>query len=238
MSETPNLQLPYVAPSQAQKHVTVNEALSRVDATMHLSVESRTLATPPLVVTAGESYLVPPGGIDDWTGHGGKIAAFINGGWQYLSPRVGWQIWVEDEAKRLTFDGAQWFDNLLAMSVSRAALRAEVVELDVTLAGGSSFEETPFIIPTHTSVLAVTGRVLSTITGDLTSWSLGVEDAETRYGDNISLTQGIWVRGVTGQPVAYYDPTRLRLTAEGGNFAGGEIRLAVHLFEFDIPSED
>ena len=238
MSETTNLKLPFVVAAQAQKHVTVNEALSRIDAATQLSVESRTLTTPPLVVTAGECYLVPTGAVDDWAGQGGKLATFINGGWQYLTPRMGWQLWVEDEAKRLTYDGATWFDNLLAMSPSRAALRAEVIELDVTLGGGASFADTPFVIPSHTSVLAVTGRVLSAITGSLTSWSLGVETAEDRYGDALGLDQGTWLRGVTGQPVAYYNPTSLRLSAIGGTFDGGSVRLAVHLFEFDIPGED
>lgn len=39
MSETPaNLDLPYILPSQAQKHVTHNEALQRLDAVTQLTV--------------------------------------------------------------------------------------------------------------------------------------------------------------------------------------------------------
>lgn len=237
MFETNNFQLPYVAPAQAQKHVTVNEAFSRIDAAMQISVESRTLATPPLVVISGESYLIPTGAVDVWSGQDGLIAAFTNGAWQFLQPKAGWQIWVEDEAKRLSFDGLEWLDNMLAMSVSRASLRAEIVELDVTFGGGLSVIDTPFIIPPHTSVLAVTGRVLSSITGGATEWALGVDGAETRYGSGLGLAQGAWVKGVTGQPVAYYDATRLRVTATGGTFASGSVRLAVHLFEFGVPQE-
>ncbi len=238
MSETAKLKLPLIASAQAQKHVTVNEALSRIDATMQLSVESRVLNAPPFVVSEGESYLIAAGGTDAWVGQDGKMASFLNGSWVFLEPLFGWNVWVADEAVRLTFDGAHWIENLLAVSVSRAALRAEVVETDVILSGGGAIEDTGFIIPAHTSVLAVTGRVLSEITGDLSDWSLGVNGAETRYGSSLGLTANAWLRGVTGQPVAYYVPTSLRLTANGGNFSAGTVRLAVHLMQFDLPSAD
>ena len=235
MSETARINLPLIASAQAQKHVTVNDALARIDATHQMAVESRTQAAPPFVVLAGESYLIAPGATDAWAGQDGKLASFVNGAWVFLEPLFGWQVWVADEALRLTFDGANWIENLLAVSVNRAALRAEVVETDISLVGGSGSEDTPFVIPAHTSVLAVTGRVLSNISGSLTDWSLGVDSAETRYGSGLGLTSGSWLRGVTGQPIAYYVPTALRLTANGGTFAGGTVRLAVHLMQFDVP---
>ena len=47
MSDTPNLQLPYILAAQAQKHVTHNEALRKLDAIVNLSVADRNLAAPP-----------------------------------------------------------------------------------------------------------------------------------------------------------------------------------------------
>ncbi len=44
MDQTPNLKMPYILPSQAQKHVTHNEALRLLDAVVHLSVKSRNRA--------------------------------------------------------------------------------------------------------------------------------------------------------------------------------------------------
>ncbi len=41
MDQTPNLKMTYILPSQAQKHVTHNEALRLLDAVVHLSVKSR-----------------------------------------------------------------------------------------------------------------------------------------------------------------------------------------------------
>ena len=238
MSETTNLNLPYLAAAQAQKHVTVNEALARLDAAVQLSVESRTLGTPPLVVVEGESYLVPHGAVNEWEEAEGQVTSYLNGSWQFFEPLVGWQIWVEDEVTRLTFDGSKWVENVMAMSVSNAAMRAEVIETDFVLAGGGDTELTGYVIPANTSVLAVTGRVLSSVTGDLTDWSLGIEGAETRYGSGLGLGQGAWLRGITGHPVTYYNATQLKLTANGGDFSGGTVRLAIHVIQFDLPDGD
>ena len=47
MTDTPNLTLPYIFASQAQKHVTHNEAIRTLDCLVQLSVESRALTSPP-----------------------------------------------------------------------------------------------------------------------------------------------------------------------------------------------
>lgn len=43
MDKTQNLNLPYILPSQAQKHVTHNEAIRALDAMLHLAVLSRAI---------------------------------------------------------------------------------------------------------------------------------------------------------------------------------------------------
>ena len=58
MDQTPNLKLPYILPSQAQKHVTHNEALRLLDAVVHLSVRSRSRNDAPETPTGGDRYLV------------------------------------------------------------------------------------------------------------------------------------------------------------------------------------
>lgn len=236
MDSTTKLGLPLVAAAQAQKHVTVNEALTRLDAAFQLSVASATTSTPPTIFQEGDAYLVPVGGVNAWDGQDGYLAFAVNGGWDFLSPVVGWQIWVSDQALRLTFDGSDWLENVLASSPAGAAMRAEVVEIDHTLLGGAAQEQTSYVIPGQCSVFAVTGRVLTAITGTLSDWSLGVDSSETRYGSGLGLGTGSWLRGLTGQPVTYYNATQLKLTANGGDFAGGEVRLAVHLLRFELPS--
>ncbi|MEM7470051.1 MAG: DUF2793 domain-containing protein [Pseudomonadota bacterium] len=234
MSETTNLKLPFIAPSQAQKHVTVNEALARVDAAVQISAISRGLSSPPVGPSEADTYLVSVGGTDAWLGADGEIACFVNGGWHFFAPVEGWRIWVADEALCLTFDGTDWRANVLAQSPSGAAVRAEIVEADFALSGGT-LEDSNVIIPAQTSVWGVTGRVLSDITGSLSDWSLGVDGFESRYGTGLGLATGSWLRGLTGQPLTYYSDTPLRLSANGGSFSGGSVRLSLHLMRFDLP---
>jgi Protein of unknown function (DUF2793) len=108
MSDTPLLALPYLAASQAQKHVTHNEALSVIDGLIHLSVISRTLATPPATPGDGDRYLIAASPTLAWTGHAGQLALRMEGAWRFLTPRKGWQMWVEAENALLIFDGSNW----------------------------------------------------------------------------------------------------------------------------------
>lgn len=54
MAETTSrLELPLILPSQAQKHVTHNEALLRLDGLVQLVLEGLEATTPPAVALAG-----------------------------------------------------------------------------------------------------------------------------------------------------------------------------------------
>ncbi len=108
MTATPRLSLPYIASGQAQKHVTHNDALIRLDALIHLMVASRTQALPPAVPAETEAYLVPADGEGVFAGRMDQLALFEDGGWIFLEPRKGWQCWIEDEAELHVWTGSQW----------------------------------------------------------------------------------------------------------------------------------
>jgi hypothetical protein len=108
MPESTLLTLPYLAASQAQKHVTHNEALSMLDGLVHLAVVSRVVTAPPGSPQNGDRYLVPTGATGDWATHVGQIALRMDGQWRYLNPREGWVMWVSDEDALLTFNGSAW----------------------------------------------------------------------------------------------------------------------------------
>jgi len=111
MSDTsPNMFLPLLMPSQAQKHVTHNEALLALDALVQLSLVSRGQSAPPAEPEDGARYLIAAGGQDGWSGQDGKIACFLDGVWVYHVPRAGWIAWVADETRALVFDGDDWRD--------------------------------------------------------------------------------------------------------------------------------
>jgi hypothetical protein len=113
---TPNLGLPQLAADQAQKHVTVNEALLGLDALVQLAVLDRDLATPPGSPTQGARYLVAASPTGAWAGHANHIAAWIDGAWRFFVPGVGWLAWVVDEAALLAWNGSAWVDALSAVS--------------------------------------------------------------------------------------------------------------------------
>lgn len=57
MDQIPNLKMPYILPSRAQKHVTRNEALRLLDAAVRLSVKSRSQTDVPQAPASGHRDL-------------------------------------------------------------------------------------------------------------------------------------------------------------------------------------
>jgi len=107
---TPNLDLEPLVSAQAQKHVTVNEALARIDAATQLAVLDRDAPDPPASPADGDRYLLPTGATGAWNGRDGTIAAWesATGGWMFLTPRAGWRLWVIDEGKLVVFTDTGW----------------------------------------------------------------------------------------------------------------------------------
>lgn len=109
------LELPYIQPAQAQKHVTHNEALRVLDAIVQLSVTSASLTTPPAAPEEGDRYLVPTGASGDWVDHEGNVAIWDTGVWAYLTAQAGWQAFVRDTSVSVFFDGTVWADVTVAL---------------------------------------------------------------------------------------------------------------------------
>lgn len=59
--QSPILSLPFIQQSQAQKHVTHNEALRILDGAVQLSVTSRAVADPPATAEPGVRFIVATG---------------------------------------------------------------------------------------------------------------------------------------------------------------------------------
>ena len=227
MAETSQFALPLLASAQAQKHVTVNEALSVLDCVAQLRLQSTTVASPPLEVVDGDAYMLPLGSDGAWSGMDGQLAIAVNGGWRFLTPKAGWQSFNTETGTHQLFDGTAWLDSTLAATPSGTATEFQIAELDHVIGAGSSSTTVP-IIPANSVVTGVTARVTDAITGTLTSWQSGAGDSGNRYGSGFGLPLNSFALGLTGSPLAYYEDTPLRLTAIGGDFAGGAVRIAVH----------
>ncbi|MBP1861312.1 DUF2793 domain-containing protein [Rhizobium herbae] len=108
MSETTvNLELPYILPSQAQKHVTHNEALQRLDALTQLTITA-SLSTPPSDPQEGTCYDVAASPTGAWAGKSGKLAFRQDGDWIFIAPKEGWRGWFLAEDRMKIHDGSAW----------------------------------------------------------------------------------------------------------------------------------
>lgn len=110
MTDTPKIALPYIATGQAQKEVTHNEALNRLDAMIQPVVVNSTTSAPPGSPTDGQAWIVAAGATGAWAGKAGQIAAWF-GGWQFFTPADGWSVWDAALGRRITFDGTSWGDD-------------------------------------------------------------------------------------------------------------------------------
>jgi hypothetical protein len=103
----PNLSLPLMQASQAQKHVTHNEALNTLDTVAQLSVLSSSVSTPP-IAQDGDRYLVPAGGTGDWSDQEGTVSLFDGNAWLFFAPSVGWLAFDQSIGDYLYFNGIGW----------------------------------------------------------------------------------------------------------------------------------
>ena len=104
---SPNLKLPYLAPAQAQKHVTHNEALRQLDAIVQLSVITE-VNEPPVAPENGACYVVGSNPLNGFANKAHHIAAFQDGAWTFLVPNIGWRSYVQDAAEFRIFNGTVW----------------------------------------------------------------------------------------------------------------------------------
>lgn len=108
MTETTHLGLPFIDGSQAQKHVTHNEALRALDALVMLSARDRDLASPPASPADGDRYIVKTPGAGGFAGKDDQVAVCDGGVWTFYQPQPGWTCYLEDEAALVVFDGSAW----------------------------------------------------------------------------------------------------------------------------------
>ena len=235
MARTAQLSLPLVMPSQAQKHVTVNEALARLDAAAQLRVHSSQVASPPDSAVDGTSFLIPQQATGPWQDRIGQIAVWSNGGWVYLAPKAGWRVWDESLVGHQSNDGAGWVPHAVTLSPNGAGMGWRVIEFDHVVSTGTA-NQTAVSIPASAQVVGVTGRVVGALSGPgLTGWRIGVAGSDNRYGSGLGTGLNSYLLGLSGSPVTYYVATPLLIGAEGGSFAAGVIRLAMHVVELTPP---
>ena len=199
---TTHLLLPYILASQAQKHVTHNEALRLLDAMVQLSVLDRTRTAPPASPADGDRHIVASGATGLWAGWDLNVAFWVDGVWMRLVPRPGWLAWIAAEQAFVVWNGSAW--DLVGEPVDVSdAVFSLVNDADPTrkalfsLSGISTGTTRTFTLPNTSSELAIlagtqifTGNktfsgtltVSGTITVSAASASIGTATTTATYG--------------------------------------------------------
>ena len=233
-NDTTRLGMPLLQPAQAQKHVTVNEALMRLDGLVGLVLQSATTTEPPEIVVDGQCWAVPYAATGLWQGQASKIAIGSNGGWVFQRPAAGMRAHVADQAVQAIYDGTRWAIGALTLGHTGAGLLTGLAEGEVAVQAGASLD-TGIQIPAGVMVIGATARVSEALTGSLTTWQLGTLGAENRFGQGLGKGANSWARGILGQPLTYWQAENLLMTAQGGDFAGGRVKIAVHWLALRLP---
>lgn len=95
LTTTPRLELPLLFAGQAQKEVTVNEALTCIDFLLHGAIEGER-KDPPSNPLTGTMWLVAQAGQGDWLNHDGELAGWSEGGWRFVKPRAGMRLYDKE----------------------------------------------------------------------------------------------------------------------------------------------
>jgi hypothetical protein len=111
MSASSRLGLPYLVAAQAQKHVTVNESLLRLDALVQLTAVSATTTAQPASPIDGDIYILPAGKTGSAWGAmaEGALAHYRDGAWEQLTPKSGWRCVAVDTQTLYVRGATSWW---------------------------------------------------------------------------------------------------------------------------------
>ena len=180
---TPNLNLPLIQASQAQKHVTHNEALALVDALTQLSVVSRTDSQPPETPQNGERYIVAAGASGVWLAHDNEVAVYHDGVWTFVPPQPGWLAWVRAESLLCVYVSGGWFDLNSVLGTISGAI--EINQLGVNTSSDMSNKlavKSDSVLFSHDDVTPGSGDVRLTLNKSAPSATASVTLTEAYSG--------------------------------------------------------
>jgi len=108
--ESARIGLPYLAAGQLQKHVTLNQALTRLDALVQTAVLSRTVTAQPASPGDGDLYVIPTGATGaDWSPRAvGDLLRAETGAWSVVAVSEGTLAWIVDEDRLVILNDGVW----------------------------------------------------------------------------------------------------------------------------------
>ena len=217
--ESLHLKLPYLAAAQAQKHVTHNEALRRLDNLVQLAVLDSSLTDPPETPEEGDRYIVASGGTGDWADHDGDVASFVDGAWDFATPEDGWLAFDVAAGVLLAHQASGWAAvsgvpstvdhlgvNATADDTNRLAVKSEAVLFSGIDAADGGSGDIRFIVNKETD-----GDTASLVFQS--GWSGRAEvglAGDTDFVFKVSPDGSTWIEAIrvdkdTGLPTLLYD---------------------------------
>lgn len=128
------LDLPYILASQADKHVTFNQAMDVLNQHVQNGVASKTTMSPPLNPNPGIRYLVPVASAGAWLGKAHNIAVWRDDAWDFYPTWDDYCLWIGDEAHLAVRVGSSWTaitnKDLVALKASRFGINGEASEAE------------------------------------------------------------------------------------------------------------
>jgi hypothetical protein len=107
-STSDRLVLPFIAPGQAQKEMTHNEALALVDMLVQPVVQAIAPAAVPASPALGQCWIVGASANGAWLGHDDALACWTSGGWRFVSAFEGMSVWSVADQMTAVRQGAVW----------------------------------------------------------------------------------------------------------------------------------
>jgi hypothetical protein len=107
MTTTTNLQLTLLEQAQAQKEVTVNNALVKIDALLNAGALSSSENTPPSTPNSGDVYIIGASPTGAWAGKAKQITYFDQI-WRFIEPNTGSIMWAEDVRQLMVYRLSGW----------------------------------------------------------------------------------------------------------------------------------
>ncbi len=202
-----SLSLPFIQPSQAQKHVTHNEALRILDVVTQLGVAADDLTTPPAAPLEGTRYIVDASATGDWADHDSEVALFETDTWRFFVPRAGWRAYVINRDAMVVYDGAEWVD----------LESPELEEIETFGLGMTTLPGTPF----SAKINAALWTALYAADGGTGDMMVTLNKETTGDDTGFVFQRDFQTRGLFG--IFGSDDLRLATSADGANFLDGLI---------------
>lgn len=235
------LTLPFIQPSQAQKHVTFNEAIQRLDALVQLVVLDSDQISPPADPEPGDRHIVAEGATGHWSGWDQKIAMWDGTAWQEFTPLPGWRAEVLALGATAIFGDNGWvteqveFDNLTGLGVGTEsdATNRLAVSSPATLlghAGAGHQVKVNKATPSDTASLLFqtqwSGRAEMGLSGN-DNWSIKISPDGSNWTEALTIASDTGQVGGAAVQTSLHDVSQGRLMRADFGYSPGNLLGAV-----------